>query len=240
MDRNTVVRVKVPMSLYESIKGKILNEDKAKKLKNPESIHENDDYSKYELLTDNLQEALYAFIDEGDYRQGDEEQLKSDVDSAISRLVDQYIKRKFKPRGIEEAKKKPSAGMTKKEKSAVVKKAEAGKDIGKKGKGFEKVAAKAAKEYGSKEKGEKVAAAQMWKAQAGKKKMNEEGGEESDITDTYMEELVRANDAYESGLEAYSEGDMLKAERMYQMALKVGSGLGLQFPTYEELTSGRN
>jgi hypothetical protein len=55
-----------------------------------------------------------------------------------------------------------------------------------------------------------------------------------------MEELVRANDAYESGLEAYSEGDMLKAERMYQMALKVGSGLGLQFPTYEELTSGRN
>jgi hypothetical protein len=64
--------------------------------------------------------------------------------------------------------KKPSAGMSEKEKSAVAKKAKAGKDIGKKGKGFEKVAAKAAKEYGSKEKGEKVAAAQMWKAQAKK------------------------------------------------------------------------
>jgi len=57
----------------------------------------------------------------------------------------------------------PSAGLSKKEKSATVKKAKAGKDIGKPGKGFKKVAAKAAKEYGSKEKGEKVAAAAMWK-----------------------------------------------------------------------------
>lgn len=63
---------------------------------------------------------------------------------------------------------KPSAGMSKKEKSTVVKKAKAGKDIGKKGKGFEKVASKAAKQYGSKEKGEKVAAAAMWKQQAKK------------------------------------------------------------------------
>lgn len=58
---------------------------------------------------------------------------------------------------------KPSADLTKKEKSTVVKKAKAGKDIGKPGKGFEKVAKKAAKKYGSKEKGEKVAAAAMWK-----------------------------------------------------------------------------
>jgi len=65
---------------------------------------------------------------------------------------------------IEEANKaKPSAGLSKKEKSDVVKKAKAGKDIGKKGKGFEKVADKAAEKYGSKEKGEKVAAAAMWK-----------------------------------------------------------------------------
>lgn len=67
-----------------------------------------------------------------------------------------------------EAKKKPSAGMTKKEKSAVAKKASAGKDIGKKGKGFEKVAKAAEKQYGSKEAGQKVAAAAMWKAQAKK------------------------------------------------------------------------
>ena len=58
---------------------------------------------------------------------------------------------------------KPSAGLTKKEKSDVVKKAKKGEDIGKKGKGFEKVSKKASKEYGSAEIGKKVAAAAMWK-----------------------------------------------------------------------------
>jgi hypothetical protein len=59
--------------------------------------------------------------------------------------------------------KKPSAGLSKVQKSTVAKKAAAGKDIGKKGKGFEKVAKAAEKQYGSKEAGEKVAAAAMWK-----------------------------------------------------------------------------
>lgn len=77
-------------------------------------------------------------------------------------LAKEYINsRKNK---IEEAKKKPSAGLTKKQKSAVSKKAHAGKDIGKKGKGFEKVAKAAEKQYGSKEAGERVAAAAMWKS----------------------------------------------------------------------------
>lgn len=58
---------------------------------------------------------------------------------------------------------KPSAGLSAEKKSETVKKAKSGKDIGKKGKNFEKVAEKAAKKYGSKEKGEKVAAASMWK-----------------------------------------------------------------------------
>jgi hypothetical protein len=66
-------------------------------------------------------------------------------------------------------KKKPSAGLTKKEKSAVSKKAHAGKDIGKKGKGFEKIAKAAEKEYDSEEAGKKVAAAAMWKNLAKKK-----------------------------------------------------------------------
>jgi len=69
---------------------------------------------------------------------------------------------------LEEAKEikadvKPSKGLTKKKKSAIVKKAKKGEDIGKKGKGFEKVAKKAAKKYGSEEAGKKVAAAAMWK-----------------------------------------------------------------------------
>jgi len=57
---------------------------------------------------------------------------------------------------------KPSAGMSKGEKSAVVKKAKAGGDIGKPGKSFDKVA----KAAGGGEKGKKIAAAAMWKNQA--------------------------------------------------------------------------
>ena len=56
---------------------------------------------------------------------------------------------------------KPSAGLSKKEKSAVVKKAVAGKDIGKPGKGFAKVE-KAAAKSGAKDP-KAVAAAAMWK-----------------------------------------------------------------------------
>lgn len=50
--------------------------------------------------------------------------------------------------------------------SKIVKEAEKGKDFGKKGKGFAKVAAKAAKEYGSKKAGEKVAGSVFWKQRA--------------------------------------------------------------------------
>jgi hypothetical protein len=74
--------------------------------------------------------------------------------------------RKKSNEGISEADKKPSAGMSKAEKSAVVKKAKAGGDIGKPGKGFEKVE-KAAKAGGAKDP-KAVAAAAMWKQQAKK------------------------------------------------------------------------
>ena len=67
---------------------------------------------------------------------------------------------------IDETASKPSAGLTKKQKSSTVKAAKSGKDIGKPGKKFKDVAKKAEKQYGSKEKGEKVAAAAMWKAKA--------------------------------------------------------------------------
>jgi hypothetical protein len=76
---------------------------------------------------------------------------------------------------------KPSAGLSKEKKSAVVKDAKAGKDIGKPGKGFDKLAKKA----GGGEKGEKIAAAAMWKNIketqayiAEKKKVADEGGNE--------------------------------------------------------------
>ena len=56
-------------------------------------------------------------------------------------------------------KKKPSAGLTKRQKSSTVKAARKGKDIGKKGKKFKEVARKA----GGGEKGKRIAAAAMWK-----------------------------------------------------------------------------
>jgi len=68
---------------------------------------------------------------------------------------------KCTPEDVEEEK-KPSAGLSKKKKSEIVKKAKAGKDIGKKSKGFEKVK-KAAEKSGAKDP-EAVAAAQMWKS----------------------------------------------------------------------------
>lgn len=61
------------------------------------------------------------------------------------------------------ATKKPSAGLTKKQRSSVVKKAVHGKDIGKKGRGFKKVFNKAKKKYGA-ESARRIAAASMWRA----------------------------------------------------------------------------
>ena len=61
----------------------------------------------------------------------------------------------------EAKKKKPSAGLTKKQKSAVAKKAKKGGDIGHKGKGFKDVEANA-KAWGADDP-KAVAAAAMWK-----------------------------------------------------------------------------
>lgn len=251
MDRNTVVRIAIPIALYEAVKGKVLNEGK-------NSIKEISAQTKYNAVkkatqdaesergkSDDLfrakrrQQAMTAAVhinpaiesearkiadmltqstgaagfrasidklrdDNGSYvelefinrgniddniifkikKDGvkviNQDRIPKELERKLSVFVDKIRKAELdintddSTSSMNEAKKKPSAGMSEKEKSAVAKKAKAGKDIGKKGKGFEKVAAKAAKEYGSKEKGEKVAAAAMWKAQAGKKKMNEE------------------------------------------------------------------
>jgi hypothetical protein len=104
---------------------------------------------------------------------------------------------------VEEAKKNPSSGLTKKEKSAIAKKAHAGKDIGKKGKGFEDVA----KAAGGGEKGKKIAAAAMWKGEAKKAKSlkeeiealfeNEMGGN----NDKALGILFRVNDDKEEAEE---------------------------------------
>jgi hypothetical protein len=55
-------------------------------------------------------------------------------------------------------------------------------------------------------------------------------------SDFDMKQSVLADELYEKGLQAYSEGDLLKAEELYQKALKAGSWLGWtenEFPPYE-------
>ena len=103
---------------------------------------------------------------------------------------------------------KPSAGLTKGEKSDVVKKAKAGEDLGKKGKGFEKVAAKATKEYGSKEKGEKVAAAAMWKGQA-KKKLEE--------SETKIRKYIRHRLEEKAGLRKANLNESEKSQQLRKL-----------------------
>ena len=65
-------------------------------------------------------------------------------------------------------KKRPSAGLSKKERSRIVKAAKAGKDLGKPGKNFKKVYKAALKQYGDEDVAQRVAAAAMWRAMAKK------------------------------------------------------------------------
>jgi hypothetical protein len=81
---------------------------------------------------------------------------KKDVDESMEEDLDTVYEETVTE------KKKPSAGLTKKQKSDTVKAAKAGKDIGKPGKSFDKVA----KAAGGGEKGKKIAAAAMWKNKA--------------------------------------------------------------------------
>jgi len=110
----------------------------------------------------------------------------------IKDIMEAYASVYAKPEEVSEEtleEKKIATGTGKKvmpsaeERSELAKKARAGEDIGKKGKGFKAVAAKAAKQYGSKEAGERVAAAAMFKQQA-----KEEV--ETDLFDYLLEYLV--------------------------------------------------
>ena len=64
-------------------------------------------------------------------------------------------------------------------------------------------------------------------------------GDSDGDRDADMESSVQANEYYEKGLEAYSEGDLLKAEQYYKAALKAGAWLGwteFDLPPYETMT----
>ena len=84
----------------------------------------------------------------------------------LRKLVKEEVEKQMTEE-LNEEKKKPSAGLAKKEKSAVVKKAKAGEDIGKKGKEFKEIE-KNAKKHGATDP-KAVAGAAMWKNIAKKK-----------------------------------------------------------------------
>lgn len=100
----------------------------------------------------------------GDVNQGDHRERQKGLPQANPQTTAESLFADYKKFVVEESKKKPSSGMTSKEKSTVATKASAGKDIGKPGKNFSKVAKKA----GGGEKGKKIAAAAMWKTAAKK------------------------------------------------------------------------
>ena len=76
--------------------------------------------------------------------------------------------------------------------------ARAGKDIGKPGKMFGKIAASAAKKYGSEERGKKVAGAVL-------KKLRMKEDEDFDITDEQAEQLLEAYEYDEENKLTFSE-----------------------------------
>lgn len=168
MNRDTIIRIAIPTALYESVKGKVLNE--GFEMPDPEvnQIYKTT-ATDYEFKVVGVDDN-YVTLDMGGMF--GKIKMKKDKFQEFTKSGKHTLQPPKAPSPntstfyIDEAK-KPSAGMTKKEKSAVVKKAKAGKDIGKKGKGFAALEKKA-KESGA-ENPKAVAAAAMWKSQAKKK-----------------------------------------------------------------------
>jgi len=66
-------------------------------------------------------------------------------------------------------------------------------------------------------------------------------GDSDGDRDADMESNIQANEYYDKGLEAYNEGDKLKAEKYYQAALRAGSWLNWDekdLPPYDSLNEG--
>lgn len=179
--------------------------------------------------------AIQDFLDDSDYhaewngrggyyffpeQEEDYDELERELSIEFNnRGIDARFEGIFPQNNLNEAKKKKaSAGLTKKEKSAVVKKAKAGKDIGKKGKGFEKVEKVAEKKYGSKKAGEKVAAAAMWKGQAKKKAALKEAKEENEGVYKKV-----------TGKEQYSIFDQIDRVNPYEFKKGLAIEMGMQY-----------
>jgi hypothetical protein len=114
-------------------------------------------------------------------------------------------------------KKKPSAGLSKEKKSEVIKAAKKGEDIGKKGKGFEKVE-KAAEKNGAKDP-KAVAAAAMWKNIPRKGKALKENMSESEVK---LRKYIKNRLMEISGLKKAPLNESAKSEKIKQLDNLIG------------------
>lgn len=114
--------------------------------------------------------------------------------------------------GLSKRAKKPSAGLSKEKKSEVVKAAKKGEDIGKKGKGFEKVE-KAAEKGGAKDP-KAVAAAAMWKNVPRKGKAVKEAVSESEVK---LRKYIKNRLMEVAGLKKESLNESIKSDKVKQL-----------------------
>lgn len=113
-----------------------------------EMEHTNDRNTAKEIAKDHLSEDPHYYT----------HLKKSGIDEYKTRLKEEVVKYLAETG-------KPSSGLTKAEKSEIVKRARAGKDFGKKGKGFEKVVSHAKSQGYDAETAKKIAGATFWKSQ---------------------------------------------------------------------------
>jgi hypothetical protein len=126
---------------------------------------------------------------------------------------------KSKTESVYETKKKPSAGLSAEKKSAVVKKAKAGGDIGKPGKNFDKVAANA----GGGEKGKKIAAAAMWKniKESAKDKAKKDYDKDSKIETGEEEHKGAVDKAIKASKEKECMNESVELSRLREITSRV-------------------
>lgn len=165
-------------TLSEAAKPDFLDVDKDGDKKEPfkKAVKDKKEKEVEEGIEDRLEAAREKAAAKGKTK--DEEKTKDSVSSARTVKGSKYGGSKQKEDEVEEsvAREKFLAKVeevSEAKKSYSAKAARAGKDIGKPGKNFEKIAKKAGKEYGSKEKGEKVAGAVLKKLRAKESVANE-------------------------------------------------------------------
>jgi hypothetical protein len=206
-----------------------------KKKTNPFEKKEKKETEKNEDTDESIDSILHKAIAEKLEKVLDREATEEEIDEVLEKYVEEYHEHNESDESEEEEteSKKPSEGLSKEKKSEVVKKAKHGEDIGKKGKGFEKLADKAAKEYGSKEKGEKVAAAAMWK------NIQREGKETKNWVNNLVENEKFHSFTSKNEIMELIKSKLTESNTMTQVGPKVNKGHnGIpEFMTYDAIST---